>query len=330
MIILWAANSFAQGHFILPFTGNGQDHMNLTVVTATIGGVALEAGDEIAAFDGTICCGKVILTQSIALNTPITFAALVSSRKDDGQSNGYTVGNTITYKFWDSSKSLEISGIFAEYFDNTGTTFPAPTFSPTADTFFVKLTVAAPVNADHLPYVKNPIKDVSADKRAPNQTIDLKTIFADEDVSDLLSYVVTLNSNVQVVTAEITGFNLTLSFSIENTGLSEIEITASSNGKEAKSKFQVQVNIPTGTDPMISDQKFIVFPNPTSEKIKVTFELIPENGTYLTVNDVTGKTILKQLIQDKEEWIDLKGNPPGIYLIKANLNNLKVQKVILK
>ena len=62
VILLFAANSFAQGHFVVAFTGNGQDHMNINVVTATIGGVALEAGDEIAAFDGTICCGKVTLT----------------------------------------------------------------------------------------------------------------------------------------------------------------------------------------------------------------------------------------------------------------------------
>lgn len=185
-------------------------------------------------------------------------------------------------------------------------------------------------NVDHPPYIKDPLKDVSVDKRAPNQIIDLKTIFADDDIGDVLSYIVTLNSNVQMVTAKITGFDLTLSFSTENTGLSEIEITASSNGKEAKSKFMVQVKIPTGINPIISEQKFIVYPNPTSGKIKVTFERIPQNGTYLTVNDVTGKTILKQFIHNKEEWIDLKGNPTGLYLIKPNLNNMKVQKVILK
>ena len=511
-ILLMAINGFAQ-HFVVAYSGNGQDHMNINVVTATIGGVALKAGDEIAAFDGAICCGVKILDKPIVITIPSTFAIIAASRKDDGQSNGYTVGHAITYKFWDSGRSMEFSGISAEYFDNTGATTTAPTYTINASAF-VRLTVAAPANQapvpnagpdqsvnegdnvaldgsgssdadsnpltytwsapagitlsstsvakptftapnvttdtqytfslvvndglvnsgtdqvlitvkkvnliplanagadqtlnegvlvtlngtassdpdsdplsylwsppagitlnsttasqptftapevtsdkqytfslmvndgtanspadqvvitvkniDKTPYVKEAIKDVSVDKRAPDQIIDLKTIFADDDIGDILSYSITSNANDQIVTAKIAGFNLTLSFSTENSGLSEIEITANSNGKEAKSKFKVQVNIPTGTDPIISEQKFIVSPNPTSGKIKVTFERIPENGTYLTVNDVTGKTILKQLIQDKEEWIDLKGNPPGIYLIKANLNNLKVQKVILK
>lgn len=513
-ILLLSANSFAQGHFVLAFEGNGQDHMNINIITATIGGIALKAGDEIAAFDGTICCGKTILEQPIVITNQSTFSTIFASRKDDGSSNGYTAGHTITYKFWDSGNNKELSGITAEYLDPvTSLPITAPTYSAN-ETAFVKLsftesvnhppvadagpdqsvnenslfmldgsasydpdnntltykwtapagitlsstTIANPTftapevtvstnytftlvvndgtldssagqvtitvkqgnvapvanagtdqsvnegalvtldgtasadpdndvltyrwtppagitlsstkvnkptftapevtsetlytfslvvndgttdspadqivitvnNVDKAPYVKDPIKDVSVDKRAPNQNIDLKTIFADDDIGDVLSYSVTSNANDQVVTAKITGFDLMLSFSSENTGFSEIEITASSNGKEAKSKFKVQVNIPTGTYPNINDQKFIVSPNPTSGKIKLTFERIPQNGTYLTVNDITGKIILKQFIQSKEEWIDLKGNKPGLYFIKVNLNNLVVQKVILK
>ena len=144
-LLLFAGNSFAQGHFVVAFTGNGQDHMNINVVTATIGGVALEAGDEIAAFDGAICCGKITLTQPIVITIPSTFAIISASRKDDGLLNGYTIGNAITYKFWDASKGLEFTGISAEYFDNTGTAITAPTYSPNSTTF-VKLTIDAPVN----------------------------------------------------------------------------------------------------------------------------------------------------------------------------------------
>lgn len=603
-LLLFAGNSFAQGHFVVAFTGNGQDHMNINVVTATIGGVALEAGDEIAAFDGAICCGKITLTQPIVITIPSTFAIISASRKDDGLLNGYTIGNAITYKFWDASKGLEFTGISAEYFDNTGTAITAPTYSPNSTTF-VKLTIDAPVNQtpvsnagpdqavneggnvildgsasfdadanpltyawtsppgiilsstsvakptftapnvttdtqytfslivndglvnsgtdqvvitvkkvnliplanagvdqtanegvivtlngtassdpdsdpltylwtsptvitlssntstqptftapevnsdtqytfslvvndgtvnstidqviitvkqvnkapvanagtdqsvneniqytldgstssdpdgdaltykwtspagitlsslsaakptftapdvtantnytftlvvndgkvdspadqvtitvediDNAPYVKDPIKDVSVDKRSPNQVIDLRTVFADNDLGDVLSYIVSSNSSGNVVAATITGFDLTLIFSTENTGLAEIEITATSNGKEAKSKFKVEVKIPTGINSMISNQKMLVYPNPTSGKIKIVFEGIPQNGNTLTVTDETGKTILKKNIQYKEEWIDLKGNPPGLYLIKSSLNKTTAQKVI--
>ncbi|MBW8333933.1 MAG: T9SS type A sorting domain-containing protein, partial [Prolixibacteraceae bacterium] len=184
------------------------------------------------------------------------------------------------------------------------------------------------ISIDKPPYVKDPIENVSVDKRSPNQIIDLKTVFADDDLDDILIYSVTSNSNDQVVTATITGFNLTLSFSAENTGSAEVVITASSNGKEANSTFMVEVKIPTGINSMISSQKMLVYPNPTSGEIKIVFEGIPQNGNTLTVTDETGKTILKKNIQYKEEWINLKGNPPGLYLIKSSLNKTTTQKVI--
>jgi len=51
------------------------------------------------------------------------------------------------------------------------------------------------LNVDHAPYVKNPIKDISVDKGSPDQIIDLKTVFADDDLGDVLSYSVSSNTN---------------------------------------------------------------------------------------------------------------------------------------
>lgn len=145
-ILFLTANSFAQGHFIPAFTGNGQDHMNINIVTATIGGIALESGDEIAVFDGTICCGKAILTQSIVLSDNSTFVAIAASKSDIGQSNGYTNGNEITYKFWDASKNKEFTGITTVYLNpTTGLATSTPTFTMSG-TAFVKLTAGALVN----------------------------------------------------------------------------------------------------------------------------------------------------------------------------------------
>jgi hypothetical protein len=86
----------------------------------------------------------------------------------------------------------------------------------------------------------------------------------------------------------------------------------------------------TGIDPIVENQRLTLYPIPTSGKVKLVFDQIPKGGTYLTVTDVTGKVILKQLFQNKEEWIDLSGNTLGVYFIKTNLKNSKVQKVILK
>ncbi|HAH22567.1 MAG TPA: hypothetical protein DCL77_02175 [Prolixibacteraceae bacterium] len=86
----------------------------------------------------------------------------------------------------------------------------------------------------------------------------------------------------------------------------------------------------TGIHPIFDTQILTIYPNPTSGKVKLVLDQIPQNGTYLTVIDVTGKTILNQLIQNKEEWIDLSGNTPGVYFIKTNLKDFNVHKVILK
>ncbi|HCY41543.1 MAG TPA: hypothetical protein DHV48_09335 [Prolixibacteraceae bacterium] len=142
-ILILAANSFAQGHFIVAFSGKGQDHMNITVVAATMGGIDLKSGDEIAAFDGTICCGKAILDGSIDITSKITFAAIAASREDEGMSNGYTIGDPISYKYWDSANNREISMVTAEYFDpETGAPIDAPTFQVDGSAF-VKLSVPA-------------------------------------------------------------------------------------------------------------------------------------------------------------------------------------------
>ncbi len=135
--------SFAQGHFVVAYTGNGYNQMNIYVATATIGGLALVAGDEIAAYDGSICCGKMILTEPIVYSNSGTFVIILASQQEGDVPNGYTIGNPITYKFWDSSQSIEISGITSEYIDLLGNTITAPTYN--MGTAFVKLSVATPV-----------------------------------------------------------------------------------------------------------------------------------------------------------------------------------------
>lgn len=185
-------------------------------------------------------------------------------------------------------------------------------------------------NVDKAPYLKNPILDISADKRDPDQIIDLQTVFADDDLGDVISYSITSNTNSQVVTAKIAGSNLTVSFSSQNTGSSEIVITANSNGKEVTSKFNVEVKIPTGIDLIVFDESFMLYPNPTTGKLKLVFNETPKSAILISVNDNTGKSCLKQLIHEKEACIDLSGNAPGIYFIKTDQKYSLPQKVIVK
>lgn len=126
--------------------------------------------------------------------------------------------------------------------------------------------------------------------------------------------------------------NQMITISVSANPLSEnrtAKVTVFAAGAESKIITVTQEST-TGIAPIISDQKLIIYPNPTSGKVKLVFDQIPPDGTYLAVTDLTGKTIVKQFIQNKEEWIDLGGNMPGIYFIKTNLRNVKVQKVLLR
>lgn len=142
-IFLLAINGFAQSPFVLAWSGNGTDHMTINVVNAKLGGVYLDTNDQIAVFDGSICCGIIILSKPMSdFNTDVS----IKVSKDEGTGNGYTPGHTIIFKYWDNSAGKVIPIVTPEFFNNTGIPItPAPTFK-VDESVFVKLTSDAPIN----------------------------------------------------------------------------------------------------------------------------------------------------------------------------------------
>ena len=70
LALLWQlGNLAAQTHFQPAFEGNGQDHMNIYIVESMIEGADMQAGDEIAVFDGDVCAGVFVLTEPLVDNT---------------------------------------------------------------------------------------------------------------------------------------------------------------------------------------------------------------------------------------------------------------------
>jgi hypothetical protein len=110
-VIVTVKNKDVALHFIPVWTGQGVDHMNINVYSARLDGQDLEAGDEIGIFDGTKCVGVGQLQQSISQAQTLNIVVSL----DDGTGNGYVIGNTITYKFYDKSKTLEVLNITASY-----------------------------------------------------------------------------------------------------------------------------------------------------------------------------------------------------------------------
>jgi len=144
----------------------------------------------------------------------------------------------------------------------------------------------------------------------------------------------TVTSDQNWVTVNPGNGDQTISFAIEPnpTNISRTAIvTVYSDGvAEQTIKITQEAGATTGIGSPVNAHKILVYPNPTSGNVKLKFDQIPQNGIQLTVFDLTGKTILHQLIRNQEEWIDLKGNSPGVYFLKTDQKNQTTQKLILK
>ena len=107
-------------HFVpVWYPGYGMDHMNLYALTATLDGTPLQPGDEIGIFDGDVCVGMGTLTQVL---TGSTYLSMVVSKDDPDtpSKDGYTPGNTISFKVWDSGAGKEVSNAQADYVSGSG------------------------------------------------------------------------------------------------------------------------------------------------------------------------------------------------------------------
>lgn len=288
----------------------------------------------------TIYLDSVLLVKEEYLDLPVVTAPVAKAGDDqsvdegatgtlDGSLSSAPEGEELTYR-WVAPKELVLSS----------TTEANPTFTASEVHVDTKYTVslvvgygtAKPVydqvfvtvkQIDKAPYVKAAIENVSVLKGAAIKVIDLKTVFADDDAKDVVTYTVT-NSNADVVTSFVATGKLTLTFSTLNTGTSEIKVTATSNGKEVSSTFTVEVKTTVGINSLSDEALVQVFPNPTKGKVELKFSQVSKAGTMITVFNYAGQVILKTVTGDMNASIDLSGNPAGMYFVKVGQKTYKV------
>ena len=94
----------------LVWDGNPYNAMTFYVTRAEYWtGKPLQPGDEIGIYDGSSCVGYVKLTKEVSRED---YAIVVCSKDDDpmdGVKNGYTEGNKIYFRYWDSKTDTEYS-----------------------------------------------------------------------------------------------------------------------------------------------------------------------------------------------------------------------------
>jgi len=100
-------NVFPANHFTKAWEGNGIDHMNIYISNVTINDRNIQYGDEIAIFDGEICVGTYVYS-----NTGNLISIAVS--KDDPTTkniDGYIPGNNIMARIWDAKDNVLITNV---------------------------------------------------------------------------------------------------------------------------------------------------------------------------------------------------------------------------
>lgn len=128
VISIFPFTAFSQ-HFT-PAVDNGAGNWHFYPVTATVGGVALEAGDEIAIYDGAVCVGSHVLTDELDGSYGLAVGNDWMAYETNNGNAGYNGGNSYSFKCWDASASTVYTGTMAynsQYppLDFTGTVFPA-------------------------------------------------------------------------------------------------------------------------------------------------------------------------------------------------------------
>jgi hypothetical protein len=324
-IFIFFVNILSAQHFQPDFVGNGQDHMNIYIVTASIGSVDLISGDEIAVFDGDICCGVAILDEPIVYSDYTTHVTINASKADPGQPNGYTEGNTILFKFWDESAQQEYSNVTPEFIDpSTGQTISPMVFAQGASAY-VKLT-ATQIN-------KPPVAD-AGDDQSVNEgvTVTLDGTGSSDPDGDPITYQwsapagITLSSTTasqptftapEVEEDTVFIFSLQVYDEMEYSEISQVQITV---------KKLANAAILLAESP-----QFKIYPNPTNGKVNIQLDNINGQKAEIVIFNLLGKIIFQKIYYSSGEYlIDLSEYVKGFYLVKFTTSKKKqIKKLII-
>ncbi len=217
LISLFATTNLkAQSHFVFE-GGNPADPVyTIYFFGATLNGVDLQAGDEIAVYDGTKMVGAAVLTSVCASENYNNF---VSAFKTLTSGTGYVPGHPVTFKCWDVSAGVEATDFTINYIDLYGGWIQ--NIFPSEDGVF-SLTEVGFTHATNIP-VTGVTVNPSTLNLIVNETGQLTATVSPENATNQL--VAWSTTNNSVATVDQTGL-----VTASGTGTAKIVVTTDDGG----------------------------------------------------------------------------------------------------
>jgi hypothetical protein len=80
---------------------------------------------------------------------------------------------------------------------------------------------------------------------------------------------------------------------------------------------------------MVKNFKIDLYPNPATNNVTIRFSEIPEDGTKITIYDMTGREMQSRIVQSTLETFDIQDLKSGMYLVKTDFTkSYQTQKLI--
>jgi len=175
--------------------------------------------------------------------------------------------------------------------------------------------------------VSNPIEDVNVRINAANMIIPIHYVFSEPGFADaVIVKSVKTNTNQELVSCEIADEELTLSFTPNQLGESEITLEGLFNGQKITTLFTVTVSPSTGT--VLPDtSSFSVYPNPSNGVFRINSKSTTE--IYgIQIFNINGGFVYHA--KSSSEIIDISNYPSGVYFIKIETSEGIVTQKIIK
>jgi len=169
-----------------------------------------------------------------------------------------------------------------------------------------------------------------------NKSFDVDSIIKEFNFNDSNSYFPSLRNNKMIIKSFKDDDSETADSTDKTKPGMDIQIFGKDeNGNQITYNKKITIRDYTDNSSKNNDNEIQVdvFPNPSDNYFNVSFQLDPKNKTIITINDINGKQLQKEII-DKESGLytrqfDMKDFSKGVYFINIKQGKNVVSKQII-